>query len=165
MSTAIVGEQSSVSGQTAVSSTGSSWFLYLVLPAVALAIDLFTPQLISWRILPGQIRWLSDVAVAAMLVIAVIRMLVLDKIPWPFFLIIAATLLGVTVAIFEGQSVATTLYGWWRMFMYPMVGLYCYLIPKWPNNFAPWLMRGALVLLGFPGGDPGYAVFDGNEAG
>lgn len=132
---------------TAVRHQSATEYIYLALPAIALAVDLLTPQLVTWRILPSQIRWLSDAAVAGMLVISLLMMLLLDRIPRPFFLVLAISVLGVTVALFEGQSVAATAYGWWRMFMYPMVGFYAYLLPKWPAGFALWLMRGALVVL------------------
>ena len=135
--------------QPDIAASNRTWYLYMSLPAIALAVDVLSPQLVSWRLLPGQVRWIGDAAVAAMLAIALLRMLLTDRIPRAFLVIVAVSLLGVTVALFEGQSLGATAYGWWRMFMFPMVGLYAYMVPYWPKGFPKWFMWGCLVVLAF----------------
>lgn len=149
MSQLIANQQKGKVGPTNAASQDMTWYLYMALPAMAIAVDLFTPQLVAWRLLPGQIRWISDAAVAGMLVVTLIRMLLTDRIPRAFLVIVAVSIVGVTIALFEGQGIAATAYGWWRMFMYPMVALYAYMAPSWPKDFPKWLMRGSLVILGF----------------
>ena len=35
------------------------------------------------------------------------------------------------------------------MFKYPMLVVFAYLIPRWPDGFAPWLFRLLVVLITF----------------
>ena len=53
------------------------------------------------------------------------------------------------MALFEGQSFAAALYGWRRMFQYPLVGLYVYVMPHWPPKAATWILRISLLALAF----------------
>ncbi len=126
----------------------AAWRWYLLPLLVSFTIDFFTPQLIGWRILPRAVLWLSDLAIMAMIVIVIARMLLLDRIPKPFLIVLAATLIGLTVAIFEGQNVGIMAFGWRRLFQYPLVGLYVYMMPRWPPGSATWLLRISLGALG-----------------
>jgi hypothetical protein len=85
----------------------------------------------------------------AMIVIVIMRMLLMDRIPPVFLIVLAVTLIGFTVALFEGQSFAAALYGWRRMFQYPLVGLYVYVMPHWPPKAATWILRISLIALVF----------------
>lgn len=116
---------------------------------LALVIEIMMPILIWRGGVPGAARWLTDMLVVAMLLLACIRMLNFDRIPGGVLLIVAITVVGSIVAVFEGQQTAATIWGWWRMFKYPMVGLYAYLQPQWPSHFAHRIIRfciGVLVL-------------------
>ncbi len=125
----------------------SAWLWYMIPLLVSFGIDFFTPQLIGWRMLPRAVLWLSDLAIMAMIVIGIARMLLLDRIPKPFLIVIAASLIGLTVAAFEGESLGIMAVGWRRLFQYPLVGLYVYLMPTWPPRSATLLLRISLIAL------------------
>ena len=120
----------------------------LLLFLTAITIDLFTPYLIWKGILPSAIRWFSDLAVAAMIALTIIYMLVHDHIPGMVLLILGISLIGITVAFFEGQSIAATGWGWWLFSRYLFVGLFAYLQPIWPNRFARRLIHFCMMVLG-----------------
>lgn len=123
------------------------WDQYNMFLLLALAVDLFTPILMYLGILPGSVRWLSDVAVAIMLGMVVLRMLVFDRIPWPAIILLAISVIGIVMALFEGQGVAATLWGWWRMYRYPMIGFFAFLQPVWPENLPKRLINFCLAVL------------------
>lgn len=114
---------------------------------IALATDLLTPFLIWKGILPAATRWISHAAVATMMIGAYARMMVLDRIPAVAWLIAGSSAVWITVALLEGQGVAPTAWGWWMMFEYPMVGLFAYLQPRWPERFPQRLRRFCLSIL------------------
>jgi hypothetical protein len=64
-------------------------------------------------------------------------------------LIFSITLIWGAVALFEGQDIGTTLWGWFRFFKYPFIGLFVYLIERWPPHFARWAFRFCVWLLAF----------------
>lgn len=113
---------------------------------LALATDLLTPFLIWKGILPAYTRWLSHVAVAAMMIAAYARMLVFNRIPAAVWVIAWLSVTGIAVAILQGQGIGATAWGWWIMFQYPLVGLYAYLRPHRPERF-PQLLRTACIAI------------------
>jgi hypothetical protein len=115
----------------------------------AVAVELLTPLLISKGILPGAARFLSDVAMLVMLAQVLLRMLAFNRIPRVVFLIAAITAIGVVAATFEDQQKAATVWGWWLLFRFPLIGIYAYLQPVWPKRMAEWFVRGAIYLLAF----------------
>lgn len=123
------------------------WDKYNMFLLAALAVDLFTPILIYLRLLPGAARFLSDAAIAAMLGMVVLRMLVFDRIPWPALALLGISIIGIVVALFEGQGVPATLWGWWRMYRFPMVGLFAFLQLTWPENFTRRFINFCLAVL------------------
>ena len=127
----------------------AAWRWYMLPLVFAVAIDLLTPQLVDWHLVPKAVRWLGDAAIMAMIIIAIMRMLFLDRIPKVFLIVLGVTILGFAVALFEGQSVGATAYGLRRLFQYPLIGLYVYMMPQWPPWSAKWLLRICLYVLGF----------------
>ena len=124
------------------------WYPHL-LPVAAAAIYMFTP-ILTWRFgVPDAIKFLGDLIVIAMIGLAIGRMLLTNRIPGAFLVILAVTIIGGIVAAFEGQSSDVTFYGWWMLFRFPMVGLYVYLIGDWPRNTAALIPKVMLYLLGF----------------
>ena len=101
---------------------------------LAFTVDLMTPLLIWKGILPDQVRWVSHIAIVIMMVVAYARIMVFDHMPGAVWLIAGISVVGSVVAIFQGQSVSTTAWGWWILFRYPMVGLFAYLQPYWPQR-------------------------------
>jgi hypothetical protein len=116
--------------------------------AVALATDLLTPFLIWKGVLPAATRWISHAAVGTMMIGAYARMMVLNRVPVVAWLIVGVSAIGITVALLEGQGVVPTAWGWWMMFEYPMVGLFAYLQPRWPERFPQRLRRFCTAILG-----------------
>jgi hypothetical protein len=103
---------------------------------LAFLADLLTPLLIWKGILPGGFRWISHAAVILMIGLVPIRMLAFNRIPVSFWIIVVLSLVGIFTAIFTGQGFAATMWGWWLMFQYPLVGLFAYLQPDWPKGFS-----------------------------
>ena len=121
------------------------WYLF----GIALAVELLTPFLIWKGGFPSAVRWVTDAAVAGMLLFAYFRMMAFDRIPRPIILVIGVSLIGVTVAFFHGQSPFATVWGWWVMFRYVMVAFFAFLQPIWPDNFANRMRKYLVYILAF----------------
>lgn len=113
---------------------------------LALATDLLTPFLIWKGILPAYTRWLSHAALVTMMIAAYARMMVFDRIPGAVWALVWVSVTGIAVAMLRGQGIVATAWGWWIMFQYPLVALYAYLQPHWPERF-PQLLRMACVAI------------------
>lgn len=149
MSYATVTHTSQPPGEADIHQDEVSFLDYPWLLLAAVAVELLTPLLISKGILPGAARFLSDAALLVMLAQVLLRMLAFNHIPKVIFLIVTITAIGVVVALFEGQQKAATVWGWWLLFRFPLIGLYAYLQPVWPKRMAEWFVRGAVYLLAF----------------
>jgi hypothetical protein len=119
----------------------------MLLPILAIAVDLFTPYLIWREILPAQIRWISHSAIAAMILICLFRMFGLNNIPGAFWFVVAISLVWAYVAIGHGQGIASTVWGVWLLFQFPFVGIFIYLQPNLPQQFAHYLIKFCLIVL------------------
>ncbi len=122
---------------------------YPFLLAVAFLVDLLVPMLISLGLVPGAVRWLSDLAIVTMIGLTVARLLVFKRVPTATFFVIAVTVIGTIVAASEGQASGATIWGWWVMFRYPLLGLYAYLHTTWPPNFVKGIIWSSLGLSAF----------------
>jgi hypothetical protein len=119
--------------------------LWLVVPLIA---DLLTPYLIWKGVLPAPARWISHAAVATMIVIVCARMLAWDWIPGMALVILGISVIWTSVAVLRGQGIVPTAWGWWLMLQYPLVGLYAYLLPRWPAGFPKYLRNFCILILG-----------------
>lgn len=124
------------------------WAQYDLLLILAFTSALLTPLLTRAGILPGEARWISDLAVAIVIGLVCTRMLVFDRIPGAALMIAGISVIGAVVATFEGQNLSATAWGWWIMFRFPMVGLYAFLQPHWPKQFSQRLIKLCLAILG-----------------
>lgn len=97
--------------------------------------DLVSPFLIWKGILPAPVRWISDLALVAVLGIIFFRMVVLDRFPLGFWLLAGFAILGMAQATLHGQSPVATMWGWWQTLSVPTLVIYAYLNPHWPQNF------------------------------
>ncbi len=97
----------------------ASYKFTLILIGVAFCIDLLTPFLISNSILPGAVRWLSDLLLLSIIGVALFQMLLQDRIPGAVLLIAAITIVGCVVSIYSDQVWLATAWGWWRLFKFP----------------------------------------------
>jgi len=120
----------------------------LLLFATAVIFELTIGVLLYYRLVPGVLRWIGDMFVFMMFGVTLLRMLKLDRIPQVLLLLISITLIGVTVAAWEGQAVAATVWGWWNLFKYPMVALFVYLSSDWPPSLARLYYRFCFFVLG-----------------
>ncbi|HRW11288.1 MAG TPA: hypothetical protein P5121_39585 [Caldilineaceae bacterium] len=111
--------------------------------------DLFTPFLIWKGLLPDVFRWASDAGTLALVVILLVRMLVFDRFPLGFWLIMALTLIGVTQATFQGQDILSSIWGVWKTFQFPLLGVYAFLNPHWPEKFSEKLRWACIAILAF----------------
>ncbi len=118
----------------------------ILLILLALAVDLFTPLLITYGWLPASARWFSHLALAVMIIWLFLRMLHQDLVPLAFWFILGVSITGVSVAFIHNQGLISTVWGWWQLFQYPLIGLFAYLQASWPRNF-PRLLRNGLVFV------------------
>ncbi|MFC2036542.1 hypothetical protein ACFLYD_01040 [Chloroflexota bacterium] len=119
-----------------------------LLLVAALVTDLVTPFFVSAGILPGATSWISHAFLLAAVVLAYTRMMIFDHLPGAVWAILGISLIGVTVALFRDQGFAATLWGWWLLFRFPLVGLYAYLHPGLPDRFSQWLLSFCLIVVG-----------------
>ena len=120
-----------------------------VLLGVPFAVEMFAPYFIWKRFLPGSVRWLADLALLTMLGLVIVDLLLRDRIPKAFIFVIAMTVVWSTVAYFEGQAPEATVWGWWRLFRYPMLGLFVFLQPTWPSKTGLRIYQFCVGLLVF----------------
>lgn len=120
---------------------------YPVLLFIAAITDITIPFLIWKGFLPDITRWITDLAIVTMLLWAIVRMLSFDHIPRGFLLILSLTLIGAIAAAFEGQQGAATVWGWWQLFRFPMLAIYAYLQPVWPQGMGRRVIQFCMVLL------------------
>jgi hypothetical protein len=116
---------------------------------LALATDLLTPLLIWKGILPAQLRWLSHAAIATMIPLVYLHMMFVARVPKAVFATLFLLSVGVTVALTQGQSLLSTAWGCWVVFQFPIVGLFAYLWPRWPDRMADHLCSFCIAVLGF----------------
>lgn len=114
---------------------------------IAVLADLFTPILIWKGILPDPTRWASHAAVAAMILMALALMFQSDQFPTAAVVVAGLSTIGASVAFFEGQGIGATLWGWWMMFQFPMVGLFAYLYPHWPARLPQRFLQICVAIL------------------
>ncbi|KAA3663970.1 MAG: hypothetical protein DWQ04_08065 [Chloroflexi bacterium] len=113
----------------------------------AFCVDFFTPYLIWKAGFPSAVRFLSDAIIAMILALVFTRMLAFNKIPRIVLLLFGVSIIWTVVALFEGQGLVGTIWGWWVMFRYPMIGLFIYLQPSWPKNIRINYMNACVWLL------------------
>ena len=92
-------------------------------------------------------------------------MFVFNRIPPWFLAVIGVTLLSSITAVFEGQAVAATVWGWWIMFRYPMLAVFAYLQPHWPEQFSKRIRYLVLFLLTLNVGFQGLQYLGGEIPG
>ncbi len=116
---------------------------------VAFVIDVLTPFFVWRGILPDSVSWVSQAAVGVAVAIVYTRMMVLHRIPGAVGPILVVSVIGATVALLGGQGLLPTLWGWWSLFKFPLVGLYAYLRPQWSEQFPQYLLKVCLAIMGF----------------
>lgn len=113
---------------------------------IALAVDLLTPTLIWWQILPSSVRWLSHAAILLMMIGIFTRMMAFDQVPSIVWLVLGVSLFWSSVALLDGQGLIATGWGWWVLFQFPLAGLFAYLQPSWPERFPAYLLTFLLAI-------------------
>ncbi len=132
----------------AVAEKKNSIDIFMLLPAAAVLVDLFTPYLIWKNLLPAPIRWISHAALAAILFLTLIRMLGLNRFPLAFWVSIFIAALWSYVAIAYGQGLVPTIWGVWLLFQFPFVALFMYLQREPPSRLPDYLRTFCLIALG-----------------
>jgi hypothetical protein len=120
--------------------------IFLVLAFIA---DLLTPYLIWKGYVPGLVRWISHAAIFFMVLGVFLRMLAFNRIPFTFWIIFMLSAIGISAAIFTGQDLPTTIWGWWLMYQFPLVAIFCALEPGWPKDFSKKLITVLTYVVGF----------------
>jgi hypothetical protein len=116
---------------------------------IAFVLDLLASWFVWQGFLPEAVTSLSQILVAGAVIFAYTRMMILGRIPVAVWALLGVSALGITVAIFSGQSIVPTLWGWWNLFKYPLLGIYAYVRLQWPDGFSQLLIRICLGLVVF----------------
>lgn len=132
--------------QLAADWTREWWFRLL---AILLFAELIVPFFLWKAGLPASTDFFREVVAAAIVGLVFAFMLLRDRIPGALLLILGITLIWGMLALLEGQAMAPTAWGWWRLFKYPLIGIFAYLVPRWPADFARWFFRFCVGLLIF----------------
>ena len=116
---------------------------------VAFLLDLLASFFVWKGYLPEVVTSVSQPLLAGAVVFAYTRMMILSRIPGGVWALLGVSAIGITVAVFRGQGLVPTLWGWWYLFKYPMLGIYAYLRLRWPDDFAHKLMQVCFGLVVF----------------
>jgi hypothetical protein len=112
---------------------------------VALLSDLLTPILIWQAGLPAEFRWISHAAFAVVIVMGLASLLRQRDVPKAVGVILLFSVIGGLLGWSSGQGASATLWGWYLMFKYPLVGLCIYLdppkSPQFPGQLRTWCLR------------------------
>lgn len=121
------------------------WFLLLA----ALLVSVTIVGLLQWPFRMTRLVVVPVEGLAALIVLSTFAiMLAQDRIPRGMLVILAITLIWGIVVFFEGQTLAMFLWGWWRFFAYPLIGLFTYLVTaNNPKGFAEWFIKFCIALL------------------
>lgn len=134
------------------------WFRLLALLFLA---ELFVPFL-RWPLgMPKLVELAIHGLAGLVLLAALATMLKEDRIPKGVLVILGITLIWGIVSLVDGQSLLAFGWGWYRMFRYPLIGLFAYLAMDDPKDFARWFIRFCFALLIFQVGVQivMYAIF------
>lgn len=151
---------------------------FVYLPILALCVDLFTPYLIWKNVIPAEIRWISHIVIAFMIIITIFRMIAYDHIPRIVVYIFSILIIGTMMAVRYGQATLPTIWGIWLVLQFPMVALFAYLQPNPPKNLQDVIRKFGLRILilqvlvqiiqyalGEPPGDDLAGLFGNNGTG
>jgi hypothetical protein len=122
--------------------------ILIILPLLALAVDLCTPFLIWKNVLPAEVRWLSHFTIALMIFLAFTQALSIKHIPGAFWAVLAIAILWSYVALGHRQGIPSTLWGVWLLFQFPLISLFIYLQPNLPKEFPAIVRNVGLIILG-----------------
>lgn len=140
-------QTSARAGATSAQPLMRSFLLTDYLLVVAFVVDILTPLLVWKRILPDEVRFISQFALLGVAAVAYMRMLAQDRIPSIVLIAGGVSIFGMAMALLEGQTVLATLWGWWELYEFWFVGLYLYTAPQAPRLSATQVFRFCLGLL------------------
>lgn len=115
----------------------------------AFVLDIFSGFLVWKGYLPDVVTSLPQLVLAVAIVFAYTRMMMLHRIPAAAWALLGVSAIGFTVAVFRGQGIVATLWGWWSLFKYPLLGIYAYVRLYWPDDFAKKLSQVCFWLVAF----------------
>lgn len=122
------------------------WFRFL---ALLLAAEILLP-IVYWKAgLPSTLDFAKEPLTALIIAFTLAYMIRHDHIPAMVLIILGLTLVWATLALAYGQTIGATAWGWWRIFKYPLLTLFAYLIPDWPKDFSRWFIKFLVIMLAF----------------
>lgn len=120
------------------------WFRLL---ALLMFIELIWPFLLWQAGLKQRADFTKDIVAGVVIAVTILFILVRDRLPAAVLLMVGITFVWGLVAVFENQPITATLWGWWRLFKYPLILVFAYLVPRWPPNTARFIFRFCVVVL------------------
>ncbi len=122
------------------------WFRLLVL---LLFVELIWPFLLWQAGLKQRMDFTKEIVAGGIVGLTLIFMLLKNRVPGGMLLIVAITIIWTLVAMFERQATSVTLWGWWRLFKYPIMALFIYLMSRWPPDAARLFFKFLIYTLAF----------------
>jgi hypothetical protein len=120
------------------------WFRLL---ALLMFIELIWPFILWQAGFKQRADFTKDIVAAVVVGVIFLFILVRDRLPAAVLLMVGITFIWGMVSMFEGQPLSATAWGWWRLFKYPLMVVFAYLIPRWPPDTARLIVRFLIVVL------------------
>ena len=130
----------------AASMTLQWWFRLL---AVLFIAEFIVPFILWQAGLPRSLDGFKELAAGLVVAVLFAYMMLRDRIPAAFLFILAVTLIWGLVSLLDGQGITATFWGWWRLLKYPLVGVFAFLVPRWPPDSGRRLVKFLVLLLAF----------------
>ena len=115
----------------AASVTRQWWFRLL---AVLFIAEFIVPFILWQAGLPRSLDVFKELAAGLVVAVLFAYMMLRDRIPAAFLFILAVTLIWSLVSLLDGQGIRATFWGWRRLLKYPLVGVFAFLVPRWPPD-------------------------------
>ena len=120
------------------------WFRLL---AFIMFIELIWPFLLWQAGFKPRADFTKDIVAGLVIGITFLFVVVRNRLPAALLLMLGITLIWGMLAVFEGQPMSATAWGWWRLFKYPLLVVFTYLIARWPPDTARLLFRLLVIIL------------------
>lgn len=122
------------------------WFRLL---ALLMFIELIWPFLLWQAGFRPRADVTKEFVAGILVVVTLLFVLVRNRIPGAVLIMLGITIIWGLIATFEAQPISATLWGWWRLFKYPLLLVFAYLIPRWPENTAQLIFKFLIIALAF----------------
>lgn len=122
------------------------WFRLL---GLLVFIELIWPFLLWQAGLRQRADFTKEIVAGVIVALTLLFILVRNRIPGGVLLMLGVTLIWGLIAAFEGQAITVTFWGWWRLFKYPILAFFIYMMARWPSDGARLIFKFLVITLAF----------------